>query len=149
MKKMTIGIITLTLLAGFQTRAYCGDSHRRGRHFDYRNDSGSIQLVKGPMTVEFRHIKRQKRRHCFPARMKVWINGSLTKVQITVCKKPKGWVASPVHIDMGRNKAVRWNKKRRAKQQPVYDKWHNHENHDDPFSNYQPVMDPRFSWYSR
>ncbi len=147
MKKMTIGIITVIVLIGFQTGAYCGDSHRRG-HFDNRNDTDSIQLVKGPMTVEFRNIKRQKRRHCFPARMKVWINGSLTKVRITVCKKPRGWVASPVHINMGRNAAVGW-KKRRAPQKSVHHNRQNHDNHDDPFSNHQPVMDPRFSWFGR
>lgn len=147
MKKMTIAIISLFLIVGFQTGATARDFHRPG-HFGGRGyQEDTIQLVDGSMTVEFRETKRHKskRRHCFPARMKVWINGSLTKVQVTICKKRRGWIVSPVHINMGRrDAAVGWNGEWTG-QLPVHDERHNRGN---PFNHALPA-EPHFPWMAR
>ena len=102
MKKMTITIIALFLTIGLQTGANARDLHRSGHFGGRANQKDYIQFVDGRMMVEFKGNKRNKKAHCFPARMKVWINGSFTKVQVTVCKKRRNWIVSPIHINMGR-----------------------------------------------
>ncbi len=112
MKKMTLTLVVLLMATiGYQHGAYAHGTKKH--HYQHRLDhNNSITLAQGPMRVEFGKVKHKGRGHCFPAKMKVWLNGNLTKVQITVCKKKRGWIASPVHIDIGRGGAVGMKKQR-------------------------------------
>lgn len=119
MKKIML-ISFLLVVIGTQAQVF---AHQKNTHRQSNRYSDSIYLVQGPMTVEISRVKNKGRRHCFPAAMKVWLNGELSKVRVTVCRKKRGWIVSPVHIDIGRGSAVGV-KKRRNRPHPVH-----HNNH--------------------
>lgn len=95
MKKMTLVMMIAVVIVGFYTAVFAGHGNRGGYGHDGKGH-GTIR-VAGQNWKKF-----QKERHCQPALINVWLNGKVTTVQVTTCRKKNGWIVSPVYINVGK-----------------------------------------------